>query len=95
MISRRAQVVVMPAKVAASMDYLRFAEVARCGGPAAMNSDLPSANVRDLTVHESKVYDAALEVLRLYFTGENDYGPPVHPLDDEDDDKPPSRVPTE
>lgn len=87
---RRIAVATVPAKVTAAQDYLRFAEVARCGGPAAMNSDLPLVH-RDLTRKEQQVYDDALEVMHLYLSGECDFGP-KHPLDTvEDDDKPPSR----
>jgi hypothetical protein len=93
MIVRRIAVVPVPAKVAAAQDYLRFAEVARCGGPGSLNSDLPSSLTRDLTTKEQAVYDAATEVLRLYFTGEHDFGPPVP--DDDDEDKPPARQLTE
>lgn len=86
MISRRVTVCSIPAKVSAAQDYLRFAEVCRAGGPQSVNSDVPLAQ-RDLTPREQHVYDAALEVLDLYFRGECDFAPP--PPDD--DDKPPSR----
>lgn len=88
---KRVTVTAVPAKVAAAQDYLRFAEVARCGGPAAMSSDHYPLNPRDLSTRETVVYNAALEVLRLYFTGEMEFAVTPARDDDTDDDKPPSR----
>ena len=87
MITRRIAVCAVPAKVSAAQDYLRFAEVCRAGGPQSMNCEMPLSTTRDLTPREQRVYEHALEVLRLYFSGECDFAP-QHPLDD---DKPPSR----
>jgi len=90
MMMRRVTVSAVPAKVATAMDYLRFAEVARCGGPQAINSDLPFAH-RELTIKEETVYYAALEVLRLYLSGECEFGPPLPPSVTDEDNKPPPR----
>ena len=61
----------IPPQVAAAQDYLRFAEQLRNPPPSFDGQSRDSS--RDLTPKEQAVYDAALEVLRLYFQGEQDY----------------------
>lgn len=79
----------IPARVSAAQEFLRFCEGIR--SPMAMGfslpGDSPSSNGRDLTKLESAAYDAALNTLLGYFTGEMDYGDsgPSAAHDDESD----------
>lgn len=62
----------IPAKVAAALEFLRFAEFLR-NPPSQFDGGRSES--RDLNQREQAVYDAALEVMRLYFTGEQEFGP--------------------
>lgn len=66
-----ASMAAVPPQVAAAQEYLRFAEVVR-NPPPRFDGQVTSEG-RDLSQREQTVYDAALEVLRAYFTGEKDY----------------------
>lgn len=79
----------IPAKVAAAMEYLKFADQLR-NPPAYFDGTRPES--RDLSKKEQAVYDAALEVLRTYFMGEQDFEPGAGPARP-DDDEPKSREP--
>lgn len=72
----------VPGKVEAAQQYLYFAANQMSPPPAY---DGGRSEPRDLSEAERRVYDAALEVLRLYFAGESDFadGPPaaVNPSD--------------
>jgi hypothetical protein len=83
----------IPAKVAAAMEFLRHAESLR-NPPASFDGTRPEA--RDLDPKEKAVYSAALEVLRLYFAGEQDYAPSEGASEPppEDDPRNPVKVPT-
>lgn len=63
----------VPPRVAAAQDYLRFADGVRNPHPGF---DGTPRQPQDLSAREQVVYDAALEVLRLYFTGEQDFASP-------------------
>lgn len=80
---------VVPPKVAAAQDYLRFCE---CMRNPSSGFDGMKGEARDLGATEQKVYEAALEVLRLYFSGEQDFdsAPASSPTPPED---PQQRVP--
>lgn len=79
----------IPPRVAAAQDYLRFAEQLR-NPPTAFDGQSRDA-ARDLTPKEQAVYDAALEVLRLYFTGEQDFAPAASAGQSRRDDDDPKR----
>lgn len=86
---------VIPARVSAAQQYLQFAEQVRSAQAAfIMPGDCPKDSGRELTKKEQVVYDAALDVLRAYFTGEVNYGDsepqPNYPPDDND---PKERIP--
>ncbi len=82
---------VIPPCVAAAQEYLRFAEQLRNPPPAFDGQRTDTS--RDLTPKERVVYDAALEVLRLYFSGEKDYAATISGSMPPSDEDPKSRVP--
>ena len=81
----------VPPKVAAAQDYLRFAEQLR--NPLPGFDGMRGADPRDLNHREQAVYDAALEVLRTYFTGEQEFAPGSDPGPSHGGDGPTDRVP--
>ena len=77
----------MPGAVMAALDYIRYADGVR--SPRSLFDGAPAAE-RDLTSREQAVYDAALQVLLHYFTGERDFC--QLPDDPPDDGPPPSQA---
>lgn len=81
---------VVPPRVAAAQEYLRFAEQLRNPSPMF---EMHRVEPRDLTIAEQKVYNDALEVLRTYFNGECNYGDssvmPTQPGDSDPKEKVP------
>lgn len=75
----------MPGAVMAALDYIRYADGIR--SPRSM-FDGCAPESRDLSAREHAVYDAALQVLLHYFTGERDFC--QLPDDPPDDGPPPS-----
>lgn len=71
----------LPARVQAALEYLDYCHWAQ----HSCDSSVPA---RGLSVAETCVQTAALDVLRTYFQGEMDFGdaPPVRPRASEDDD---------
>lgn len=80
----------MPPKVAAAQDFLNFGERMRNPG-SSFDGTRPEG--RDLSAREQVVYDAALEVLRMYFTGEQEYAVAVPFAERPDRDDPEQRQP--
>lgn len=60
----------VPAQVEVAFDILRWANAVQ----VPVRSFSENAVGRELTAKENSVYEAALEVLRLYLTGEMDFG---------------------
>lgn len=65
----------IPPKVQAAQAFCHFCEGVR--------RDSDPLTSRDLTAEESQAYNAAVEILLLYFRGENDYLPTVNVADDD------------
>ena len=82
----------IPPRVQAAQAFLNFA--LRIREPALFSvSDVPLAR-NDLSPREQTTYEAALNVLLLYFRGEMDFGDvPSIRVKEDDDDPPKSRVP--
>jgi hypothetical protein len=80
----------IPARVDAAQQFLFFATGIQ-NGPHPC--DGVPATGRDLSPKEGQVYDAALDVLFSYFTGEMDYGDCQVTQTAPPDDETPQRVP--
>lgn len=78
----------VPARVQAAQDYLRYANGIRNPSASLLNGN--PAEPADLTQQEIAVYNSALNVLSLYFSGEMDYGDvaPLNVVADDDDQQP-------
>jgi hypothetical protein len=86
---------IVPPKVEAAQRYLVFAEGIRTGpmGCGSLPGDAPKDFGRELTKSENCVYESALEVLRLYFSGEQDFPISGMVATPPSDDGPNDRVP--
>lgn len=82
------QPIEMPGRVRAALEFLDYCV-------SATQSFDCSTQPQELSRHETAVRDAALDVLRLYFMGEMDYGdaPPRPPEDPPDEMPAPVPVP--
>lgn len=66
----------VPAKVCAAFDVVRFMDSVM-SPPTCAHHGYPVCEGRKLASNEQTVYNSALEVMRLYFSGECDFGPKV------------------
>lgn len=82
-----------PAKIAAALAYLHYTLAARVR-TSRLCSDAGDApeEICDLDPREQATRRAALECLRLYFSGEMDFAP-ERPLSDDGPDLPPAPKP--
>lgn len=78
----------IPGRVQAAMSFLHFAEMKQ--NPPPSFDGMRGACPKELTPIEQRVYNNALQVLDMYFTGEMDYGDRVPlPPEPRDGDGPP------
>ena len=82
----------IPPRVQAAQSYLCYALRVREPSSYSVLGDVPLAG-NELSPREQSTYEAALDVLLLYFRGEMDYGDVAPSRVSDDGDDPKQRVP--